>query len=75
MASLYYEKGDKANAKAYFDRAARLEPVYEKEYPELASISKGDGSSVASRTGGTGVSKAAGIGAGEKDPRRSRWIP
>jgi len=75
MASLYYEKGDKVNAKAYFDRAARLEPVYEKEYPELASISKGDGSSVASKTGGTGVSKAAGIGAGEKDPRRSRWIP
>jgi tetratricopeptide (TPR) repeat protein len=75
MASLYYEKGDKVNAKLYFDRAARLEPVYEKEYPELAAVSKGDDSKVASRTGGTGVSKAAGVGAGEKDPRRSRWIP
>lgn len=75
MASLYYEKGDKANAKAYFDRAARLEPVYEKEYPELASVSKGTDGKLAAKAGGTGVSKAAGIGAGEKDPRRSRWIP
>lgn len=75
MASLYYEKGDKANAKTYFDRAARLEPVYEKEYPELAAVSKGNDSKVAARAGSTGVSKAAGIGAGEKDPRRSRWIP
>lgn len=75
MASLYYEKGDKANAKKYFDRAARLEPVYEKEYPELAAVSRGDDAKIAARTGGPGASKAAGVGAGEKDPRRSRWIP
>ncbi len=75
LASLYYEMGDKTNAKAYFDRAARMEPVYEKEYPELAAVSRGDDSKVAARAGGSGSSKAAGIGAGERDPRRSRWIP
>ena len=75
LASLYYEMGDKKNAKVYFDRAARIEPVYEKEYPELASISKGDDTKVAAGRNASGTSKAAGIGAGERDPRRSRWIP
>lgn len=75
LASLYYEMGDKKNAKVYFDRAARIEPVYEKEYPELASISRGDDTKVAAGRSSTGVGKAAAIGAGERDPRRSRWIP
>ena len=76
IASLYYEMGDRAKAKAYYERAARIEPVYEREYPELASIAKDSGDTkLAGRRTSTGVGKASGTGASERDPRRSRWIP
>lgn len=76
IASLYYEMGDRNSAKTFFQRAVRIEPVYEKEYPEIAALARPDGAKVAGKNpNNTGTGKAAAIGAGERDPRRSRWIP
>ena len=80
LANLYYEQGDAKQATAFFERAVRIEPVYEREYPEIAALARSQadasGGAIAAGTKKpAGVSKASNIGAGEKDPRRSRWIP
>ncbi len=75
VANLYFEEGDAANAKAYFERAVRIEPVYEREYPEIADLLRNDAKMAKAAGAGRTAGKAAGIGAGERDPRRSRWIP
>jgi len=78
LANLYYEQGDAKNATAYFERAMRIEPGYEQDYPELAELmrkSAGSSSVAANPVKTNGASKAANVGAGERDPRHSRWIP
>ena len=64
----------------YFARAVKIEPVYEREYPEIAALlrpagSDASGGAVAANEGkAPGVNKAASIGTGP-DPRKAKWIP
>lgn len=73
LATIYFEMGDLKNTRASFERAVALEPVYEREYPDLAAASR-EGS-MAAKAGAPPAGKASAIGAGERDPRRSRWTP
>lgn len=79
LASLYYDAGKADQAKDFMQRALRIEPGYARDYPEIAALVHGpDASGGALASAGkkpNGMSKASNIGAGEKDPRRSRWIP
>ena len=80
LANIYFEQGDAKNARLYFARAVKIEPVYEREYPEIAALLRpagtdASGGSVATNEGKTnGVNKAASIGTGP-DPRKAKWIP
>ncbi len=74
MATMHFEEGNANEAKRYFERAVRLEPVYEREYPEIAALIHGD-AKVAAKAAGSSSGKAAGIGVGGRDPRKSKWTP
>jgi tetratricopeptide (TPR) repeat protein len=79
LANIYYEQGDAKNAKLYFERALRIEPMYASQYPEInALVQKGadaSGGKVAANDGShPAVGKAAGVGL-DKDPRKAKWIP
>ncbi len=71
-AQLELDSGHAARAKDLFLRATRIEPVYKREFPELASLIGPAGTAVAASGRGTG-GKAAAVG--KKDPRSARWIP
>lgn len=75
LALLRFELGQPELARVAFDRAARLEPLYKREFPELAAIGAGGNSAAGAiaATAGPASTKAAAIGG--PDPRRSRWMP
>lgn len=74
LALLRFEMGQPDLARVAFDRASRLEPLYKREFPELAALgNNAAGVGAIASTPGPSSTKAAAIGG--LDPRRSRWMP
>ena len=73
LAQLHYDLGQADKARIHFERAARLEPLYKREFPELAALLGDNAGALATTPLVPGRTKADSIGG--PDPRRSRWMP